>query len=220
MSRLTINKKIRRQSFCPGEIDFCRGQILEKLGRGKESAEHYVNAVNAGNSRAKCLICRKATEFIEADVTEETINQFVVGAAICGGDLNFCLAELSTELSVRAQISISAEERETLLRNALIVDEIAIKVGSWIGYFNKACDLSVMAQNGMRTERASSLAISYDPENMKREILFCLAKAFAQKPALAKYCLTDNDLDWVKENCAKEFFELMGRTYANHYAIL
>jgi tetratricopeptide (TPR) repeat protein len=208
------------------ETLFCKGLILKKAGRKNESSEAFQNAIKAKADfkYVHCWACMPNAD--SKDKTE--IEKFIKHAEnSCNKACltKHCINILATAYYNQAKLfpSNTASVSENM-RNALKYIDIAINnFGSWAAYYNKACLLCVIARSTLvscadidiycEDKQTNDNITAYD-------IISCLEKAFAERPALAVYSKTDVDLTWIKEKYPNEFYALLGRVYDKNHRIL
>jgi len=203
----------KKATFSPGEISFCKGLILEKLRRDQECQKFFHEATVAGNNDAKCWECMR-----DVELNEECVDRFIKKAKECDNRhiKEHCISGLSTAYYRKAKYFSNNDlnARSYNLRKAVEIAQTAIdEFDSWASYFNKACDLSVMAQYKISLYSNKSFNDIEVQNDMKKQIFYCLGRAFNSRPALMEYALIENDLRWVRENCEKEYNELCGKIF-------
>jgi len=203
----------------PGEIDFCKGLILKQLHREEESFDYFAKADAAKYPEAGCWKCIKV---FDKNHKEKTL-KFIQLAENCpiAASTEQCINELSTAYYKMGKLySNNSEDLKTNLLKAIEAANMAIdKFNSCFAYYNRACDICVMAQNNLIYPDDATQS-NETIENMKKQILGDLETAFSARPALAKYSLGEVDLRWLKETYPVDYNQLIGKVYDNNFSVL
>ena len=199
--KITSNK----YNYCrPGEVEFCKGMILKSLDRKIESKEQFLKAKAENHIDAKCCLCTSADDFQGRDVQE-----FIETAQECANThrtIEYCLYKLSTRFFLESKKSIDSEHRNSKLKKAYDIVDIQIKMfDDWTAHYSMACIKCLAAQYNLIPDNKHN--------GLKKEIIYNLSKSFSKKPALVRYCIDDEDLNWIKDTDTLNYNALLGEFY-------
>jgi tetratricopeptide (TPR) repeat protein len=198
------------------EASLYKGVILKKMGKEKQSRKAFEEAVKNFESAA-CWLCMLKVDSKNKDEIQDFIN--TTKDCPKSSLTKHCINKLSTAYYKKAKLFASdkASMASDMNKALDIVNTVINNFESWAAYYNKACDLSVMAKLDLKI---LGKECDYNKDQMKDEIISCLKKAFDEKPALAVHSNTDVDLEWIKEKYPDEFYALLGKVYDKNHRIL
>ncbi len=194
------------------ELHLCKGQIFRKLARPKEAANEF-NIAKEVYPFAGCLGC-----MIKAESNDlNNLNDLLIYTEKCASSslTEFCINKSSTAYYKKGKASgWQSADGATNIREALNKAQEAIdKFDSCTAYYNRACDLSIMAEFNIPLHEN----MLFTQNDLKEQILSSLELAFAKRPALVVHSRNDQDLKWIKEKYPHEFYYTVGKVFASAY---